>query len=266
MKFLYEYRTPDNAKHNGVICASDREAAYAALKKQGIKPSRFSEAPGLFNKLFGKGKRWMAIGVLAVAATVSTFLAFSRGGSASTVGVDEMLDSMMRRQVIGDALVVEKGIKTGWADVFALEGERFLASYAIPGAAPAVRATSEEEIRKALDHDCRKTENSVGKNSSLITHHSSLEPASLEARQVRAMVEGMKQELRDYLADGGTIAKYGRRIVRRQQEEIGYYNRVKNEIENATKAKMTDAALEELWEQRNTVLRKLGIRPVSLAD
>lgn len=250
MKFLYEYRTPDNAKHNGVICASDREAAYAALKKQGIKPSRFSEAPGLFNKLFGKGKRWMAIGVLAVAATVSTFLAFSKGGAASTMGVDEMLDSTMRRQVIGDALVVEKGIKTGWSDVFALEGERFLASYAIPGAAPAVRATSEEEVRKALD--VPRPEPGASR--------------SLEERQIRAMVEGMKQELREYLADGGTIAKYGRRIVRRQQEEIGYYNRVKNEIENATKAKMTDAALEELWEQRNTVLRKLGIRPVSLAD
>lgn len=250
MKFLYEYRTPDNAKHNGVICASDREAAYAALKKQGIKPSRFSEAPGLFNKLFGKGKRWMAIGVLAVAATVSTFLAFSKGGAASTMGVDEMLDSTMRRQVIGDALVVEKGIKTGWSDVFALEGERFLASYAIPGAAPAVRATSEEDVRKALD----------------VPRPEPGAPRSLEERQIRAMVEGMKQELREYLADGGTIAKYGRRIVRRQQEEIGYYNRVKNEIENATKAKMTDAALEELWEQRNTVLRKLGIRPVSLAD
>lgn len=250
MKFLYEYRTPDNAKHNGVICASDREAAYAALKKQGIKPSRFSEAPGLFNKLFGKGKRWMAIGVLAVAATVSTFLAFSKGGAASTMGVDEMLDSTMRRQVIGDALVVEKGIKTGWSDVFALEGERFLASYAIPGAAPAVRATSEEEVRKAL----------------AVSRPEPGASRSLEERQIRAMVEGMKQELREYLADGGTIAKYGRRIVRRQQEEIGYYNRVKNEIENATKAKMTDAALEELWEQRNTVLRKLGIKPVSLAD
>lgn len=250
MKFLYEYRTPDNAKHNGVICASDREAAYAALKKQGIKPSRFSEAPGLFNKLFGKGKRWMAIGVLAVAATVSTFLAFSKGGAASTMGVDEMLDSTMRRQVIGDALVVEKGIKTGWSDVFVLEGERFLASYAIPGAAPAVRATSEEEVRKAL----------------AVPRPEPGASRSLEERQIRAMVEGMKQELREYLADGGTIAKYGRRIVRRQQEEIGYYNRVKNEIENATKAKMTDAALEELWEQRNTVLRKLGIRPVSLAD
>ena len=66
MKFLSEYRTPDNVKHSGTICAADKEAAYAALKRQGIKPCRFAEAPGVFNKLFGKGKRWIAIGVLGV--------------------------------------------------------------------------------------------------------------------------------------------------------------------------------------------------------
>ena len=42
-----------------------------------------------------------------------------------------------RRQVIGDAAVVDKGIATGWADVFAEEGERFFASFAIPGLAEA---------------------------------------------------------------------------------------------------------------------------------
>ena len=38
MKFLYEYRTSDNVHHDGTINAPDREAAYAALKAQGIRP------------------------------------------------------------------------------------------------------------------------------------------------------------------------------------------------------------------------------------
>ena len=42
------------------------EAAYAALRAQGIKAGHVDEAPGVFNKLFGKGKRWMAIAVLVV--------------------------------------------------------------------------------------------------------------------------------------------------------------------------------------------------------
>ena len=70
MKFLYEYRTSDNAKHSGTICAGSRDAAYAAIKALGVRPSRVVEAPGFFNKLFGKGKRWIAISLLAAVAVV----------------------------------------------------------------------------------------------------------------------------------------------------------------------------------------------------
>ena len=66
MKFLYTYRTPDNKQHRGEIAAATKEAAYAALRAQGIKAGHVDEAPGVFNKLFGKGKRWMAIAVLVV--------------------------------------------------------------------------------------------------------------------------------------------------------------------------------------------------------
>ena len=78
MKFLYEYRTSDNIKHSASICASSQEAAYAALKKQGIKPCRFAEAPGIFNKVFGKGKRWIAIIILSIVCIVETILLVAR--------------------------------------------------------------------------------------------------------------------------------------------------------------------------------------------
>lgn len=256
MKFLYEYRTSDNAKHNGVICASDREAAYAELKKQGIKPSRFAEAPGFFNKLFGKGKRWIAIGVLGGLVVAAAFVIRSNHETIRTMEQSQdVFDNPMRRQVIGDPAIIEKGIRTGWADVFDLEGDRFLASYAIPGAVPAIRNTTEAEIEKAL-----------ARNESPDEQSAPLAAGSLEARQIRAIVEGLKAELRDYLADGGTIAKYGRRIVRRQEEEIGYYTHVKNEVENAAKSKMPAVELEKLCERRNAMLRQLGICPITLPD
>ena len=247
MKFLYEYRTPDNAKHNGVICASDRDAAYAELKKQGIKPSRLNEAPGFFNKLFGKGKRWLAIGVLSALVIVAVAVIQSNNRTIRTIEQSQnVFDSPMRRQVIGDPAIIEKGIRTGWSDVFSLEGDRFLASFAIPGAIPAIRTTSEEKLKEALDSE---TSTSV---------------KTLEARQMLAIVEGLKQELREYLADGGTIAKYGRRIVRRQEEEIGYYHRVKAEIDAAVKGKTSGAELDRLLEDRNAKLRVMGIRPIVL--
>ena len=251
MKFLYEYRTPDNEKHSGKINASDKEAAYAALKRQGIKPCRFSEAPGFFNKLFGKGKRWMVIGVLGALCLMLGAVVYTQGTRREAQGTDGIFDATMRRQVIGDVAVIEKGIKEGWAEVFPEEGERFLASFAIPGVPAGQRSTTEEEILKALSTRQRVP---------------STESDGIEARQIRAMVEGMKEELREFLRKGGTIAAYGRKLVRRQEEEIAYYNRAKAEIENAQKSKMPAAQLNDLWEKRNESLRQMGIKLVSMPE
>ena len=60
VRFVYQYRTHDNAVRSGEVSAADRDAAYRALKEKGIRPSRLEEAPGLANKIFGKGKRWIA--------------------------------------------------------------------------------------------------------------------------------------------------------------------------------------------------------------
>lgn len=76
MKFLYEYRTRENELKEGAIDAPNREAAFAALKAQGIRPARLYDAPGLLNKLLGKGKRWTAIAVLSVVCAVLSFAIF----------------------------------------------------------------------------------------------------------------------------------------------------------------------------------------------
>lgn len=70
MKFLYEYQDKANKRHRGVLNAPTRADAYAALKAQGIKPIHCDEAPGFFNLLFGKGKRWIAIIVLGALCLV----------------------------------------------------------------------------------------------------------------------------------------------------------------------------------------------------
>lgn len=252
MRFTYEYRTSDNALHKGVIDASDRDAVYVALRARGIKPSRVDEAPGLFNKLFGKGKRWMAIVALslALAAALAAYVKISRQ-PRSPFPVPSSLNpsDTTRRQIIGDAAIIDKGIRTGWSDVFPDEGERFLSSFAVPGVPAGLRNTSEAEIRAALDRRILPSADDT-----------------LEARQIKAMVEGMKAELREYLADGGTIVQYGQAIVARQEEELGYYNRAKAELEAAAQGDMPDDDLEALWEQRNASLRRMGIRLIPMPE
>lgn len=253
MRFNYEYRTSDNAPHKGVIDASDRDSAYAALRAQGIKASRVDEAPGFWNKLLGKGKRWLAIAVLSIfsLAVILAYRDLSRAferETRETTILSAPFAEKTRRQVIGDSAVIEKGIRTGWAEVFSGEGERFLASFAIPGVPAGLKNTSEAEILSALGRTIAPEETD-----------------SLEARQIKAMVEGMKDELREYLSAGGTIVQYGEAIVARQEEELGYYNRAKAELEAAAKD-LPEDEVDELWEKRNASLRRMGIRLLPLPD
>ena len=151
VKFLYEYKTSENERRSGEIDAASRSAVYAELKKQGIKPYKVELAPGFANWLMSLGKRTAAIAVLAVAVVGVCFLWKGSENRAAlnedkAAVFDDKFENKTRRQVIGDAAIIEKGIRTGWSDVFAEEGERFLASFAIPGVPAGQRNTTEEEI------------------------------------------------------------------------------------------------------------------------
>ena len=151
-----------------------------------------------------------------------------------------------RRQVIGDTAVVDKGILTGWSDVFPDEGERFFASFAIPGVKAGQRNTTVEELNAALGRTV------------------AIEPGDgMEARQIKSMVEGMKAEARAYIAAGGTIVEYGKRLTERQDAEIAIYERAKADFEAAKKTK-SDDELVAYWESLNDQLRNLGIKLLPL--
>ena len=124
-------------------------------------------------------------------------------------------------------------------------GERFLASFAVPGVKAGQRNTTAGEIEAAL---ARRIP--AGPSD------------GLETRQIKAMVEGMKQEARAYLAAGGSIVGYGARLTERQDAEIAAYERAKANLERA-KETMRGKALIDYWESQNDKLRNLGIRPIT---
>ena len=254
MRFLYEYKTRDNERRGGEITAPSRAAVYAELKKRGIKPYKVDLAPGFLNRVQSLGKRTAAIVVLGalclvLGVAVRSFQRENTELNSSLSTLNSSFESTTRRQVIGDTAIIEKGIRNGWADIFPEEGERFLASFAIPGVPAGQRNTTEEEIGAALSRRIEPTE-----------------ADGLEARQIKSMVEGMKDELREFMRNGGTIKQFGSALVERQEAELGYYNRTKSELETVRKSGMSAKELESLWERRNNELRQMGIKLVPMPE
>lgn len=238
MKFTYQYRTGDNVLHNGTINAADRDAAFASLRSQGVKPSRLAEAPGLFNALFGKGKRWIAIGALGVLVVgLLVALQVTKRELAAIASPEEIAE---RHQIYGDPATISEMTADGFAAVFDTDGERFLAGYAMPGAAAVApfRLKSPDDLKACLTNKIVFIDG---------------EPR--EVSELKAIVNGIKEELQAYLADGeGTCASFIRRLDERQEEERLIFLRVQNELEADP-----DPAL---WEERNKALREMGIRTI----
>ena len=253
MKYTYAYKTSDGVRHEAAMNAASRDEVFAALRKQGIKAIKVVAADGskANGEIHGVRKRVVAslVAFVALVVGIVAYLSGTRsGGDLGDSATTAFATGQDRRQVIGDAAIIEKGIRNGWSDVFELEGERFLASFAIPGVKAGQRNTSEKEFTAALENKCVVTDTD-----------------SLETRQIKAMVEGMKNEARRYLAAGGSIVEYGKRLTERQDAEIAVYNRVKTDIEKA-RATMPESAFMTYWEKRNDELRNLGIKTVGLSD
>ena len=277
MKYTYAYKTSDGVRHEAAMDAASREAVFEALRAQGIRAIKVVAADG--SKANGaerdskrttasggggkpKSGRAALVAAVALAAIAGgAWWQFGGGGRGVTaLPSDEtqspgdeakatsFLTAQTRRQVIGDVAVIEKGIRTGWADAFEREGDRFFASFAIPGAEAGQRSTSEDELRSVLEAAVEAKPDDP-----------------LEIRQIKAMVEGMKEEARRYIAAGGTAVGYGQRLVERQEAEIAIYGRVKSDIEAAHK-KMDSSAFEDYLEKRNDELRNLGIKPVVISE
>ena len=251
MKYTYAYKTSDGVRHEDSMNASSRDEVFAALRAKGIKAIKVVAADGskANGEVRGVRKRVVAvlIAIVALGVGVCAYLGGALTGGSPVSGTAFQTDQS-RRQIIGDAAIIEKGIRNGWSDVFELEGERFLASFAIPGVKAGQRNTSEKEFTAALEHKSTVADSD-----------------SLEARQIKAMVEGMKNEARRYLVAGGTIVEYGKRLTERQDAEIAVYNRVKADLEKA-RTTMTESTFMTYWEKRNDELRNLGIKTIGLSD
>lgn len=242
MRFVYEYRTSDNALKRGTIAAPTRDAVYAALKERGIRPSKVEEAPGFFNKLFGKGKRWLVISVLCASCLV---LWYSLRNTRSTLDdarstLNEARLFEDRAQLYGDPVVIRECEDAAWTNAFTVAFDVYLAQYAIPGRAVepfVVAPPSAEEATRLVEID---------------------EKELAEVAQMKRMVNGMKRELAVYVQSGGTVGGYLKRLEIRQKAERGIFEAAQRVI-HRTK----DYAV---WKEKNAELRAMGLPMVGFPD
>ena len=195
MKFLFEYRTAENQLCKGEIAAPNRDAVYVLLKARGVHPSRVVEAPGFLNKLFGKGKRWMAIVLLG---SIVAYVVFRR------VSEDVLAPSPLPRHYI-DLTNIDLN------KYLANPTDRFFAEYAIPG-----RLAASVLVPEELD---LKTPVRV--------RASDPEPV----RELKRVIAGMKSDARKHLSGTDGLARFLVWLEERQRMEAGYREDFESRVE-----------------------------------
>ena len=229
MKYQYFYQTKTNENRDGWITAKNRAEAYAALRKQGIRPYRVVGDDPV---------RWQpwAIGALVAALTVAlaAVLLFRTASAADGLPA-------RRCQIIGEAETVRAGVADGWAAVFPLKLDRHLALYAQPGWAVEHRDLTDEEV--------------AGFAADLAEPACAVLPGDgPEVRQLKGIVAAMRGELAARIAEGGTVRDYLEFLDWRQEDEIAYQRQAREQL-----LRTPDSLREKALVNTNIRLREMGL-------
>ena len=253
MKYTYAYKTSDGTRHEDSIESESRDAAFATLRKRGIRPIKVVAADGskANGEIRGVRKRVVAALVLlaAVGVGVASFHSGTRTG-AREASLPE--NASPRHQIYGDPAIMVGFERGDLAEILPRVGDQLLAVFAEPG-----RLLCAKNVNPRL-FTARQLAPFVEYAAKDLAPETDLKILSDEPREIRELkqiVNGMRQELRDYLANGnGTPVSYWRRLVQRTTEEMQIFERTRRELETVTD--------QTIWEQRNAALRRIGLRTI----
>lgn len=258
MKFGYSYKTSDGVRHESVYHAPAKEDVFAALREKGIRPIKVWEiAPK-----HPRARRFLIGSAILAAVVVVTVLAVrivsNTPALADLVGLsprDNRQQSEDRSQIYGDPGILQMCESHGWANVFEDEGERFLARFAQPGIP--VRLSGTAWRKPVVD--------ALKANTALVRVRAS---DGDEIAKMKRMVNGMKRELAQYVADGGTVEGYVGEVLERQSIEEKIVINFKAEFEKLERdanSKNRDEIITK-WNAKNVLLRQMGLRTVLIPE
>ena len=255
MKYLYAYKTPDGVRHEAAMKAASREEVFETLRRRGIRAIKVVAADG--SKANGAPRRVPRLtSLVPVAALVAAVaLAAWLGGSrfrATAARSASGPQSSPRHQIYGDPAIME-GLERGdFAAALPREGDRLLAVFAQPGrlmcpkgADPLRLGATQAQTFAAYVRD----ELDAAKDIPMA------DKDPREVAELKQIVNGMRGELRGYLANGnGTPRSYWRRLGERTMKEMQIFERTRRELEGEKS--------EAVWEEKNDALRRIGLRTI----
>lgn len=262
MKYTYVYKTSDGTRHEDSMNADSREAVFAALRERGIKAIKVVAADG--SKANGeiRGVRKRVVAALVVltmlVAGVGAFYV-ARVGDKRPPAKQLLAVKLPRQAVLGDRKRIDGAAET----IFVLKAERFLARFAEPGrpySAPELDWPSKDDFDAALASPDRYAEADY-----------------TEWIDLKRIVAGMKNELRDYLKGGGYVSGYIKDLIERQNIEIGtreqFDKKLKEMLSDGRNASpdhkirfQTQGACYDYWVKANAHLQSMGIYPLPIPD
>jgi len=246
--------------------ASSREEVFAELRKRGIKAIKVVAADGSKANGEVRGVRKRAVATLvALAAVCAGIVAYFGGTRTAAVTAANSAISSPRHQIYGDPAIMEPIERGDFGGILSRDGDKMLAIFAQPGKLMCARGVNPRRLDKISLSDVGARGQELGAaqvfeayaKDELGADKDIQIPAedSREVRELKQIVNGMRDEMREYLANGnGTPRSYWRRLNERTLSEMQIYERTRRELEKETRP--------EIWEQKNESLRILGLRTI----
>ena len=253
MKYTYAYKTSDGARHEAAMEAESRDAVFAALRAKGIKAIKVVAADGSKANGEVRGVRGRVVAVIVVlAAALVGGVAYFQGTRTGAALAANPAAVSPRHQIYGDPAIME-GLERGdFAAILPRVGDQMLAVFAQPGklmcakgANPRLMDAAMESAFVAYANEELSAERDIAVDAG----------EERELRELKQIINGIREEMRYYLANGnGTPRSFWRRLNERTAQEIQIYERTRRELENEKS--------EEAWEQKNEALRRIGLRTI----
>ena len=253
MKYTFAYKTSDGVRHEDSLDAESRDEVFEVLRGRGIRPIKVVAADG--SKANGeiRGLRKRAVFMLVVfAALVAGVVAYLGGERTGAATAANSAMSAPRHQIYGDPATVE-GLERGdFAAHLPRIGDQMLAVFAQPGKLMCAKGANPRLLDAAMDAAFV----AYAKDELAAEHDIAIDASEeRELRELKQIINGMREEMRYYLANGnGTPRSFWRRLNERTAQEMQIYERTRRELGKETS--------EEVWEQKNDALRRLGLRTI----